>query len=142
MNMLNNAYENKLKGQNTNITQENKSEKTAKNTTNEFKDSMHNLKEPIPVQQSQPAEPPLYLICPISLELMTDPVMVITSGQTYERANIEKLLNTNDVNSVARDPKTNIEFSKSDLKVNYNIKDAIDDWRDKNEIKPSIENKI
>jgi len=142
MNMLTNAYENKLKEQNTNITQENKSEKMAKNTTHEFKDSMHHLKEPISVQQSQPAEPPLYLICPISLELMTDPVMVITSGQTYERANIEKLLNKEDVNSVARDPKTNIEFRKSDLKINYNIKDAIDDWRDKNEIKPSIENRI
>ena len=36
--------------------------------------------------------PPLHLLCPISQELMLEPVMLAETGQTYERSEIESWL--------------------------------------------------
>ena len=51
----------------------------------------------------EPSGPPEDLICPLTHELMVDPVMLYGSGQTYERAPIERWLATHDT-----DPMTGV----------------------------------
>lgn len=38
-------------------------------------------------------QPPDYMICPISQDLMRDPVLLVGSGHSYERTEIEEWLN-------------------------------------------------
>ena len=54
------------------------------------------------------------LCCPISFELMVDPVMLVASGQTYERANIKEWLETNDT-----DPLTGDKLGDKTLRDNF-----------------------
>ena len=35
-------------------------------------------------------KPPVEMVCPITRDVMKDPVMVVASGHTYERSAIEK----------------------------------------------------
>ncbi|KAI4336125.1 hypothetical protein L6164_014693 [Bauhinia variegata] len=58
--------------------------------------------------------------CPISLELMTDPVTVST-GQTYDRASIQKWLEAG--NTIC--PKTGEKLTKTDLVPNTALKNLI-----------------
>ena len=98
---------------------------------------------PLPVQQQQqqqvqvvPAqvvatprgEPPEDYICPISLMLMEDPVMVVQSGITYEREEIEAALRINP----NRDPKTNQEWSSPlTLAPNVLVRKMILEWQER-----------
>ncbi|KAL6838275.1 hypothetical protein ACP4OV_031903 [Aristida adscensionis] len=71
--------------------------------------------------------PPEELRCPISLQLMYDPV-VIASGQTYERACIEKWFNSGNTTC----PKTRKELSQLSMTPNYCIKGLIASWCEQN----------
>ena len=63
---------------------------------------------------------PSEFYCPISHEVMRDPV-VDTEGNSYERSAIEEWLSRNASSPVTRQP-----LSKSQLKPNRALKDAID----------------
>ncbi|XP_040991860.1 U-box domain-containing protein 13-like [Juglans microcarpa x Juglans regia] len=69
--------------------------------------------------------------CPISLELMTDPVIVST-GQTYERSCIEKWLDAGHGTC----PKTLQTLSSTALTPNYVLRSLIAQWCETNGIEP------
>ncbi|ONM16485.1 U-box domain-containing protein 6-like isoform X1 [Zea mays] len=71
--------------------------------------------------------PPEELRCPISLQLMYDPV-VIASGQTYERACIEKWFHSGNTTC----PKTRKQLSQLLRTPNYCIKGLIASWCEQN----------
>ncbi|KAK9751153.1 hypothetical protein RND81_02G245800 [Saponaria officinalis] len=71
--------------------------------------------------------PPEELRCPISLQLMYDPV-IIASGQTYERVCIEKWF-TDGHNTC---PKTQQQLSHLCLTPNYCVKGLIGSWCEQN----------
>ncbi|XP_077227130.1 U-box domain-containing protein 6-like isoform X2 [Tasmannia lanceolata] len=73
--------------------------------------------------------PPEEFRCPISLQLMYDPV-IISSGQTYERVCIEKWFN--DGHSTC--PKTQQQLSHLCLTPNYCVKGLISSWCEQNRI--------
>jgi tetratricopeptide (TPR) repeat protein len=62
-------------------------------------------------------------LCPISLEIMSDPV-ITPYGHTYERQSIEKWLEEND-----SDPFTRQPLSKAQLIPNIALRQAIDVWK-------------
>lgn len=74
-----------------------------------------------------PPVPPEELRCPISLQLMYDPV-IISSGQTYERVCIEKWFS--DGHNTC--PKTQQKLAHSCLTPNYCVKGLIASWCDQN----------
>jgi hypothetical protein len=65
---------------------------------------------------------PESFLCPIGMELMTDPV-VCADGHTYERINIENWLLRSH-----RSPKTNLELGGTMLIPNHTLRGAIADW--------------
>ncbi|CAJ1933106.1 unnamed protein product [Sphenostylis stenocarpa] len=69
--------------------------------------------------------------CPISLELMKDPVIVST-GQTYERACIEKWLQAGHGTC----PKTQQTLTSTVLTPNYVLRSLIAQWCEANGIEP------
>lgn len=71
--------------------------------------------------------PPEELRCPISLQLMYDPV-IISSGQTYERICIEKWFS--DGHNTC--PKTQQQLSHLSLTPNYCVKGLIASWCEHN----------
>ncbi|KAH7684991.1 Zinc finger RING/FYVE/PHD-type protein [Dioscorea alata] len=73
--------------------------------------------------------PPEEFRCPISLQLMSDPV-IISSGQTYERICIEKWFN--DGHSTC--PKTQQQLCHLSLTPNYCVKGLIASWCEQNGI--------
>ncbi|KAJ4879855.1 U-box domain-containing protein 45 [Raphanus sativus] len=75
----------------------------------------------------QMSVPPDELRCPISLQLMYDPV-IIASGQTYERLCIEKWFS--DGHSTC--PKTQQQLSHLCLTPNYCVKALISSWCEQN----------
>ncbi|KAK6164442.1 hypothetical protein DH2020_001306 [Rehmannia glutinosa] len=72
---------------------------------------------------------PSYFRCPLSLELMLDPV-IVASGQTYERAAIQKWLD----HGLVRCPKTGYMLSHKNLITNYTVKALITNWCNENEV--------
>ncbi|CAN6235443.1 unnamed protein product [Urochloa humidicola] len=85
-----------------------------------------NLKQIKGLSGSMPL-PPEELRCPISLQLMYDPV-VIASGQTYERACIEKWFNSGNTTC----PKTRKQLPQLSVTPNYCIKGLIASWCEQN----------
>ncbi|XP_072992924.1 U-box domain-containing protein 21-like [Typha latifolia] len=77
------------------------------------------------VQKPPDSEPPVpaHFRCPISLELMKDPVTA-TSGITYDRQSIEAWLDT----GRATCPVTSHELKIEDLTPNHSIRRMIQDW--------------
>ncbi|KAK8948276.1 U-box domain-containing protein 45 [Platanthera guangdongensis] len=75
------------------------------------------------------AAPPEELRCAISLQLMYDPV-IISSGQTYERACIEKWFNDGHHTC----PKTQQQLSHLCLTPNYCVKGLIASWCEQNDV--------
>ncbi|PON85609.1 Neurochondrin [Trema orientale] len=69
--------------------------------------------------------------CPISLELMKDPVIVST-GQTYERSCIEKWLEAGHGTC----PKTQQSLSNTALTPNYVLRSLIAQWCEANGLEP------
>ncbi|KAK6116171.1 hypothetical protein DH2020_008440 [Rehmannia glutinosa] len=70
---------------------------------------------------------PNEFLCPITLEIMTDPVIVAT-GQTYERDRIQQWLDSNHRTC----PKTGQVLSHLSLAPNYALKNLIQQWCEKN----------
>jgi hypothetical protein len=67
--------------------------------------------------------PSEHFLCPISMELMSDPVIVRSSGITYHRQSIE--------DAIARDglePSTRTQVTCADLIPNRALKAVIDEW--------------
>lgn len=75
---------------------------------------------------------PPYFRCPLSLELMLDPVIVST-GQTYERASIQKWLD----HGLNVCPKTHQVLTHKNLIPNYTVKALIANWCEEHKIRLS-----
>lgn len=80
-------------------------------------------------KSGQTPTPPEELRCPISLQLMCDPV-IIASGQTYERVCIEKWFS--DGHNAC--PKTQQQLPHLSLTPNYCVKGLIGSWCEQNGI--------
>ncbi|KAL3531225.1 hypothetical protein ACH5RR_010547 [Cinchona calisaya] len=72
---------------------------------------------------------PLYFLCPLSLELMLDPV-IVASGQTYERSSIQTWLD----HGLNTCPKTRQKLSHTNLIPNYTVKALIATWCEEKKI--------
>ncbi|CAN0927412.1 U-box domain-containing protein 15 [Linum grandiflorum] len=73
---------------------------------------------------------PHEFLCPITLEIMVDPV-IIASGQTYERESIQKWLEANHMTC----PKTRQTLENTSIAPNYALKNLIHQWCDKHKFK-------
>ncbi|KAG8641170.1 U-box domain-containing protein 4 [Manihot esculenta] len=86
------------------------------------------------IKQSQtngPVPIPGDFCCPLSLELMSDPV-IVASGQTYERAFIKNWIEL----GLTVCPKTRQTLDRSNLIPNYTVKALIANWCESNNVKP------
>ncbi|KAF7130842.1 hypothetical protein RHSIM_Rhsim10G0104900 [Rhododendron simsii] len=82
------------------------------------------------LESSNPVPIPADFCCPLSLELMTDPV-IVASGQTYERAFIRKWIDL----GLTVCPKTRQTLAHTNLIPNYTVKALIANWCDTNNVK-------
>ncbi|KAK9140537.1 hypothetical protein Scep_010218 [Stephania cephalantha] len=73
---------------------------------------------------------PPYFRCPLSLGLMLDPV-IVASGQTYERAFIQKWLD----HGLTVCPKTRQTLAHTNLIPNYTVKALIANWCEENNMR-------
>ncbi|OIT22297.1 PREDICTED: U-box domain-containing protein 3 [Nicotiana attenuata] len=73
---------------------------------------------------------PPYFRCPLSLELMVNPV-IIASGQTYEKTSIQKWLD----HGLTTCPKTLQVLAHSNLIPNYTVKALIENWCEENKVR-------
>ncbi|CAJ1968172.1 unnamed protein product [Sphenostylis stenocarpa] len=89
------------------------------------------MKTDCPVVKSGLSIPP-YFLCPLSLELMLDPV-IVASGQTYERQSIQKWLD----HGLTVCPKTRQRLIHTNLIPNYTVKAMIATWCEENNVKLS-----
>ncbi|CAF2111776.1 unnamed protein product [Brassica oleracea var. botrytis] len=72
---------------------------------------------------------PPYFRCPLSTELMVDPV-IVASGQTFDRTSIKEWLD----NGLAVCPRTRQVLSHQELIPNYTVKAMIESWLEANNI--------
>ncbi|XP_015893053.3 U-box domain-containing protein 15 isoform X1 [Ziziphus jujuba] len=79
------------------------------------------------LQRCQSSLIPHEFLCPITLEIMTDPV-IVASGQTYERASIQKWLFSNHRTC----PKTGKPLEHLSLAPNFALKNLIRQWCENN----------
>ncbi|GKU98882.1 hypothetical protein SLEP1_g11817 [Rubroshorea leprosula] len=87
----------------------------------------------VSIKQSQTCSPvpiPPDFCCPLSLELMTDPV-IVASGQTYEKSFIKKWIGL----GLTVCPKTRQTLGYTNLIPNYNVKALIANWCESNNVK-------
>tara|TARA_B100000287_G_scaffold202519_1_gene191257 strand:- start:1807 stop:2547 length:741 start_codon:yes stop_codon:yes gene_type:complete len=70
-------------------------------------------------------EPPEHLKCAITQELFTDPVVLVQTGYTYERAAILRWLNTK---FPPTDPTSNVELWCTDIVPNWSLRQSVDEW--------------
>ncbi|CAA0827733.1 U-box domain-containing protein 15 [Striga hermonthica] len=70
---------------------------------------------------------PHEFLCPISLEIMSDPV-IISTGQTYERESIQKWLNSGHRTC----PKTGQKLNYLTVAPNFALRNLIQQWCEKN----------
>ncbi|KAI9118991.1 hypothetical protein K1719_009666 [Acacia pycnantha] len=73
---------------------------------------------------------PSYFICPLSLELMVDPV-IVASGQTYDRMSIQKWLD----HGLTVCPRTHQRLAHTNLIPNYTVKAMVANWCEENNVK-------
>lgn len=73
---------------------------------------------------------PPYFCCPLSAELMCDPV-IVASGQTFERSSIQKWID----NGLTICPKTRQKLAHTNLIPNYTVKAMIVTWCEENQVK-------
>ncbi|KAI7734774.1 hypothetical protein M8C21_010465 [Ambrosia artemisiifolia] len=66
---------------------------------------------------------PYHFRCPVSLELMTDPVIVVT-GQTYDRSSIESWIATGNTTC----PVTRLPLTDHTLTPNHTLRRLIQNW--------------
>ncbi|KAJ6998158.1 ubiquitin-protein ligase [Populus alba x Populus x berolinensis] len=75
---------------------------------------------------------PPYFRCPLSLELMLDPV-IVASGQTYDRVSIQKWLD----HGLSICPRTRQTLTHTNLIPNYTVKAMIANWCEENNVRVS-----
>ncbi|KAK4745860.1 hypothetical protein SAY87_012172 [Trapa incisa] len=80
---------------------------------------------------------PPYFRCPLSLDLMVDPV-IVASGQTYERASIQKWFDY----GLEICPKTFQLLTHKNLIPNYTVKAMVLRWCEQNNIKISNDSDV
>ncbi|KAK7284123.1 hypothetical protein RJT34_18862 [Clitoria ternatea] len=73
---------------------------------------------------------PPYFRCSLSLELMSDPV-IVASGQTYERQSIQKWFD----HGLPVCPNTHQRLVHTNLIPNYTVKAMIENWCEENNVK-------
>lgn len=73
--------------------------------------------------------PPAEFLCPITLELMRDPVIVAT-GQTYDRTSITKWIQA----AHSTCPKTGLRLTHNNLISNYALRSLISQWCEDNNV--------
>ncbi|KAK7267393.1 hypothetical protein RIF29_20065 [Crotalaria pallida] len=91
----------------------------------------HVLKTECPEVKHGVSIPP-YFRCPLSLEIMLDPV-IVASGQTYERQSIQKWFD----HGLTVCPKTRQRLTHTNLIPNYTVKAMIANWCEENDVKIS-----
>ena len=79
---------------------------------------------PLPPANNIPKDVEEKLICPISLEVMTDPV-VTPYGHTFERKTIEEYIDRNGICPITRKPLT-----KQALIPNYSIREMLEHFHE------------
>ena len=81
----------------------------------------------------QPAhvQPPPQFLCGITGKIMTDPVLVVSSNNVYEREAIEKVVATTGL-----EPKTGDTITDADLMANVALKSAIEEFHKLNAANP------
>eukprot|EP00899_Mesostigma_viride_P019378 jgi/Mesvir1/27441/Mv07228-RA.1 len=72
-------------------------------------------------------EPPAEFTCPISREVMQDPVMLVETGQIYERREIEQWFAL----GWATDPVTNLKVTDQKLVPLLHLRSLIEQWRER-----------
>ncbi|XP_022143575.1 U-box domain-containing protein 3 [Momordica charantia] len=72
---------------------------------------------------------PSYFRCPLSLELMLDPV-IVASGQTYDRSSIQKWIDS----GLTICPNTHQTLTHTNLIPNYTVRAMILSWCDENKL--------
>ncbi|XP_074295588.1 U-box domain-containing protein 11-like [Silene latifolia] len=94
-------------------------------------DNSGNVSEESPDESKQPeiVVIPEDFLCPISLEIMRDPVIVAT-GQTYERSYIQRWIDSGNVTC----PKTQQKLQNMTLTPNYVLRSLIFQWCAKNNV--------
>ena len=80
-----------------------------------------------PVAQMARVEEPDHLLCPITHVMFRDPVVLLGSGNTYEREAIERHLESSDI-----DPRSNVKIQSKQLVTNRAIRHAVGAWLDEN----------
>lgn len=70
--------------------------------------------------QEEQDEVPEAFVCPITCQIMQEPVFVVESGHSYEKAAIEKWLSRN-----ATDPLTGVKLSNKTLVANHSLRRMI-----------------
>jgi hypothetical protein len=61
--------------------------------------------------------------CPITQDVMVDPVIVTETGHTYERSAIEQWLRTHNT-----DPNTNVQLRSNNLIPNHSLRSSIQEF--------------
>lgn len=104
-------------------------------STGIFNRPNNQVKPSQPVTQNKASSKvPLYFRCPISLDLMKEPV-ILPSGYTYDKKSLK---------GQKECPMTRQPFSEGDIIQNRALKDAIDDWelKNKNELPQDNEDEL
>mmetsp|Transcript_35896 Transcript_35896/g.49817 ORF Transcript_35896/g.49817 Transcript_35896/m.49817 type:complete len:207 (+) Transcript_35896:120-740(+) len=76
-------------------------------------------------KQQTKTDTPDYLRCPITQELMTDPVVVCATGQTYERHDLDRWFSLHHPPS---DPITNVILPDTSVVPNWALREALNSW--------------
>ncbi|KAL3510621.1 hypothetical protein ACH5RR_030022 [Cinchona calisaya] len=97
--------------------------------TNVIDGSCCSNKSPEENKKSDSSIIPVDFLCPISLELMRDPVIVAT-GQTYERSYIQRWIDCGNTTC----PKTQQKLENIKLTPNYALRSLISQWCTKHNV--------
>ncbi|KAJ7972641.1 RING-type E3 ubiquitin transferase [Quillaja saponaria] len=92
--------------------------------------SIHDCMMKFPCEGQNGIFVPPYFRCPLSLELMLDPV-IVASGQTYDRYSIQKWFD----HGLTICPKTRQKLTHANLIPNYTVKAMIANWCEENNVK-------
>jgi hypothetical protein len=130
-----------LNDQNDKTTQKQKeTQKEIKDTKLKIDDSEDTGFSSIKVDESEVdslnSDVPYAFLCPISQEMMREPV-IIETGQTYERLYIESWLNSHNTC-----PVTGLELKSKTYIPNYSLRSAIDEWLKKDSKTTPTVNKV
>ena len=80
-----------------------------------------------PAAQRAKVEEPDHLLCPITRVMFRDPVVLVESGNTYEREAIKRHLRISKI-----DPRSNVRIGSKQLAINRGVRDAVWAWLEEN----------